>query len=74
MDHSKLDENELNRRCDEVFNLDVGEYIYDIFIADDNSVCVSMRETDIDFIYKPNMVDRPEALSYLMGDRNDFND
>jgi hypothetical protein len=39
-----------------------------------------MQEMDEDgnissiFDYEPDMTERPEALAYLMGDRDDFND
>ena len=77
---SNLDQQELNRRADEVFDLKVGDFIYDIYIDDDDKFVVSMSEydldaeDDIDFKYLPDMTDRPEARDYLLGLRDDFND
>ena len=79
MEQSDLDQEELNKRADEVFSLRPGDYIYDVFVEDDGSVRVSMREVGwdgdyVDFDYEPDMTERPEALDYLMGKRDDFND
>ena len=79
MEQSNLDQTELNKRADEVFDLREGDFIYDVFIEDDGGVKVSMRELDedgdyVDFNYLPDMSDRPQALDYLMGKRDDFND
>ena len=32
------------------------------------------KDTFAWLVYSPNMEERPQALAYLMGDRNDFND
>lgn len=79
MEQSILDQEELNKRADEVFDLRIGDYIYDVIIDDDSQVVVPMRELDqdgdyVDFKYRPDMTERPEALDYLMGKRDDFND
>lgn len=80
MEQSVLDQEELNKRADEVFVLRIGDYVYDVFVEDDGTVRIPMRElSDLDgdyveFDYKPDMTDRPEALDYLMGKRDDFND
>lgn len=79
MEQSILDQEELNKRADEVFDLRVGDYIYDVIIEDDSQVVIPMRELDqdgdyVDFKYLPDMTERPEALDYLMGKRDDFND
>ena len=79
MEQSILDQEELNKRADEVFDLHIGDYIYDVIIDDDSQVVVPMRELDqdgdyVDFKYRPDMTERPEALDYLMGKRDDFND
>ena len=77
---SNLDQQELNRRANEVFDLKAGDFVYDIYIDDDDRFVVSMSEYDLDveddicFKYLPDMTDRPEALAYLMGERSDFND
>lgn len=79
MEFGKLTQEELNKRADEVFDLRIGDYIYDVIIDDDSQVVVPMRELDqdgdyVDFKYRPDMTERPEALEYLMGKRDDFND
>lgn len=80
MEQSILEQTELNNRAKEVFFLRPGDFIYDIYVEDDGSVRVSMQEIDdetgdyVDFNYLPDMSDRPEALDYLMGKRDDFND
>lgn len=79
MKTSDLSQDELNKRAAEVFCLRPGDYIYDMTVEDDGSVVISMRELGedgdyVDFKYRPYMADRPEALDYLMGERNDFND
>ena len=79
MEQSILDQEELNKRADKVFDLKIGDYIYDVVIEDDGSTVITMRELDddgdyVDFKYLPDMSERPEALDYLMGKRDDFND
>ena len=81
MEQSKLNSNldELNKRASEVFELQEGDYIWSVEIAKDGTVLVNMEEVTQDgdtviFDYEPNMTDRPEALDYLMGKRDDFND
>ena len=80
METSNLDQEELNKRAGEVFDLRIGDYVYDVCVEDDGSVRIPMRELSdldgdlVDFDYLPNMKDRPEALEYLMGKRDDFND
>lgn len=70
---------ELNKRAEKVFVLDEGDFIWDVEVRDDGRVIVNMEEVDedgdiINFDYEPNMEDRPEALDYLLGKRDDFND
>lgn len=79
MRQSTLNQDELNRRADKVFDLKIGDYVYDVTIEDDGSTVIPMHELGddgdyVDFDYRPNMADRPQALAYLMGDRDDFND
>jgi hypothetical protein len=65
---------ELNKRADEVFLLDDGD---EIISVDGECDCVRVRMIDkdgLEFDLMPNMTDRPEALAYLKGERNDFND
>jgi len=80
MEMSNLDQEELNKRANEVFDLSIGDYVYDVFVEDDGTVRIPMRELSdldgdyVDFDYKPDMTERPEALEYLMGKRDNFND
>ena len=80
MESSNLNQEELNKRAEEVFDLSIGDYVYDVFVEDDGSVRIPMRELSnldgdyVDFDYKPDMTERPEALDYLMGKRDNFND
>ena len=74
----KLNEEELNKRAEEVFDLPLTDYIYSVDVVNDE-VLVNMEEVNeegniYDFDYKPDMTERPEALDYLLGLRNDFND
>ena len=80
MEMSNLNQEELNKRAGEVFDLKIGDYVYDVCVEDDGSVRIPMRELSdldgdwVDFDYLPDMTERPEALEYLMGKRDDFND
>ena len=79
MEQSNLDQRELNKRANEVFVLEHDEFIYDVYTEDDGSARVHMRELGddgdyVEFDYLPDMTNRPEALDYLMGKRDDFND
>lgn len=75
----KLTQKEFNKRCNEVFESDHQEeyYFVDEVFSDDR-VVISMSEVDygerLYFNYVANMVERPEALAYLLGERDDFND
>jgi len=81
MEQSKLNSNldELNKRASEVFELQENDYIWSVEITKNGTVLVNMEEVTQDgdtviFDYKPDMTERPEALDYLMGKRDDFND
>ena len=79
MVRTTLDLKELNRRADEVFVLEHGDHVFDLY-TENEEVFVDMTEessTDgshINFTYKPDMSERPQALAYLLGERDDFND
>jgi hypothetical protein len=65
---------ELNKRADEVFLLDDGD---EVISVDGEGDCVRVRMIDkdgLEFDLMPDMTERPEALAYLKGERNDFND
>ncbi|MBO7692340.1 MAG: hypothetical protein J6T10_06865 [Methanobrevibacter sp.] len=73
-----LNTEELNKRAEEVFELQEGDYIWDVEVID-GQVYVNMEEVTekgdtVIFDYKPDMNKRPEALDYLLGLRDDFND
>ena len=81
MEQSKLNSNldELNKRASEVFELQEDDYIWSVEITKNGTVLVNMEEVTQDgdtviFDYRPDMTERPEALDYLMGKRDDFND
>ena len=80
MEIGRLSQEEFEKRCTEVFETQEDEEYYLIYINDNNQVCIEMCEVEpktgcwVCFEYNPNMEDRPEALDYLMGKRNDFND
>ena len=79
MKTSNLNPEELNKRAGEVFDLRIGDYVYDVCVEDDGSVRIPMQELSedgeyVDFDYRPNMSDRQEALDYLLGKRDDFDD
>lgn len=70
---------EFNKRCNEVFESREGDEYYRIKeVFPDKQISISMSEIDcgerIYFDYKPDMSERPEALAYLLGQRDDFND
>lgn len=79
MTRTKCNYEELNKRASEVFELQEGDIIYDVTVENDN-VIIEMSEIDqysgrdIIFDYKPDMTERPEALDYLLGNRDNFND
>lgn len=74
MKQTTLNEEELDRRAGEVFLLENDNHVYDFFI-DDKGVChMLMTESGGEIDYQPDMENRPQALSYLLGERNDFND
>lgn len=79
MEQSTLSLDELNKRCSEVFDLQEGDYIWGVYVDSQGTVRVNMEEVDkngetIIFDYLPEMTERPEALDYIMGKRDDFND
>jgi hypothetical protein len=75
-----MDTNELNRRCDQVFNMNDSDFVWGVYLTSDGQLLVEMEEINEEgessgiFNYEPDMEERPEALAYLMGERNDFND
>jgi hypothetical protein len=55
------------------------DFVWGIYL-DDGQLLIEMEEINEEgessgiFNYEPNMEERPEALAYLMGERDDFND
>jgi hypothetical protein len=82
MRRGTLPQEEFEKRCLEVFDTQDGEEYYGIRIEDDGQIYIEMGETGtkeeqfrwVYFDYKPEMSGRSEALAYLMGERDDFND
>ena len=72
---TKLHYEELNKRVNEVFDMDEGEKCYDLFVEDNGTVRVCLEDSDLNvFDYLPDMTERPEALQYLMGEKDSFSD
>ena len=75
MKQNNLNLDELNKRADEVFLLDEGDKVISV---DGEGDCVRVRmyndKTMLEWDLMPDMTERPEALAYLKGERNDFND
>ena len=66
---------ELNKRADEVFCLDEGDLIISVDGENDSTrVRIYNEISGLEWDLMPDMSDRPEALDYLLGKRNDFND
>lgn len=79
MKRTNLNQEELNKRCQEVFELQEDDYIYDVEVDDDEVVYINMTELDqsgqfVIFDYQPDLTERPEALDYILGLRDNFND
>ena len=79
MKRTILTEEELNKRAAEVFELQEWDYIYDVTVNDDGKILINMEELEhggriVNFDYEPDMSERPEALAYLLGERDNFND
>ena len=71
---TKLHYEELNKRVNEVFDMNEGEKCYGLFVEDNGTVRVCLEDSDFVFDYLPDMTERPEALQYLMGERDSFSD
>ena len=71
----KLSFEELQKRADKVFLLDEGDIITDVS-GDVNATRVRIynKNTGLEWNLMPDMSGRPQALDYLLGNREDFND
>jgi hypothetical protein len=70
---------EINKRCDEVFEMRENDFVWGIYLTDDGQLIIEMEEVEDGissgiFNYEPDMTERPEAVDYLMGERDDFHD
>ena len=72
---NKLNFAELNKRADEVFLLDEGDMIISVDGEKDSTKVRMYNEiSGLEWDLMPDMTERPEALAYLKGEREDFND
>lgn len=74
MKKTKLKFKAMNKRANEVFDLKNNETVWDIYIDDLGNVRVTLDDGETEWDYIPDMSNRPQALAYLMGERNTFND
>ena len=65
----------LQQRAEEVFCLDEGDLVISVD-GEGNSTRVRIYNeiSGLEWDLMPDMTERPEALDYLMGKRDDFND
>ena len=72
---NKLNFEELNKRADEVFLLDEGDVIISVDGEKDSTkVRIYNEISGLEWDLMPDMTERPEALTYLKGERGDFHD
>ena len=65
----------LQQRADEVFLLDEGDLIISVDGEGNNTRVRMFNEiTGLEWDFMPDMTERPEALAYLKGERDNFND
>lgn len=65
---------ELNKRANEVFCLDEGDYVIEVS-GNTHSTRVRMIDKNYcEFDLMPDMSNRLQALDYLLGKRDNFND
>ena len=80
MKYGKLEQEEFEKRCKKVFLTSETDHFYKICVDTNGNVDIEAAELDESipcsfyFHYKPNMKTRPQALAYLLGKRDDFND
>lgn len=72
---NKINFAELQKRADEVFCLDEGDLIISVSGEKDSTRIGMYNEiSGLEWDFMPDMTERQQALSYLKGERNDFND
>jgi hypothetical protein len=65
----------LQQRAEEVFCLDEGDLIISVDGDGNNTrVRIFNEISGLEWDLMPDMTERPQALAYLKGERNDFND
>lgn len=69
-----MDNEELNKRVNEVFDLKEGEYCQEVFTYNDELHVILVDKDNIPWAYVPDMSERPQAMAYILGQRDDFND
>ena len=74
MERTILKHTELNRRVNEVFDLKNHETVWDVCVDNMDNVRVALEDEETEWDYIPNMNERPQALDYILGKRDDFND
>ena len=66
---------ELNKRADEVFLLDEGDLVISVDGEKDSTRIRMYNEiSGLEWDLLPDMTERQQALLYLKGERDDFND
>lgn len=66
---------ELQKRANEVFLLDEGDQVISVSGTKEATRVRMYNENEgLEWDLMPDMTERPEALDYLLGNREDFND
>ena len=72
---NKINFVELQKRADEVFCLDEGDFVISVDVEKDSTRIRMYNEiSGLEWDLLPGVTERPEALAYLKGERGDFND
>ena len=72
---NKIDFVELQKRADEVFCLDEGDLVILVDGEKDSTRIKMYNEiSGLEWDFMPDMTERQQALLYLKGERDDFND
>ena len=72
---NKINFAELQKRADEVFCLDEGDLVISVDGEKDSTRIRMYNEiSGLEWDFMPDMTERQQALSYLKGERDDFND
>lgn len=81
MKRTSLKPHTLKARCNKVFLSNWYDIYTDCYINNEGQLVVEMEDKRdglanerIPFEFIPDMSNRPQAVSYLMGERDDFND